>query len=64
MADELLKQSGTLEARKQTVEWSMDFNDMEKERSITILVKNTAIEYEIMMIIVKLRRLLSDDVKY
>ncbi len=64
MADELLKQSGTLEARKQTVEWSMDFNDMEKERSITILVKNTAIEYEIMMIIVKLRRLLSDDEKY
>ncbi|MDA3131056.1 hypothetical protein GJS40_13680 [Aliibacillus thermotolerans] len=64
MADELLKQSGTLEAREQTVEWSMDFNDMEKERSITILVKNTAIEYEIMMIIVKLRRLLSDDEKY
>ncbi len=45
LVDELLKQSGTLEARKEVAERVMDSNDLEKERGITILSKNTAITY-------------------
>jgi len=45
LVDELLKQSGTLDARADIVTCVMDSNDLERERGITILAKNTAIEY-------------------
>jgi GTP-binding protein len=45
LVDELLKQSGTFDAHTQTDERMMDSNDLEKERGITILSKNTAINY-------------------
>ncbi|UWN04088.1 hypothetical protein AEI05_00265 [Campylobacter jejuni] len=43
MVDELLKQSGTFSEREQISERVMDSNDIEKERGITILSKNTAL---------------------
>jgi len=46
LVDELLKQSGTFDERVETEERMMDSNDIEKERGITILSKNTAIDYE------------------
>ena len=46
LVDELLKQSGTFSQREQIAERVMDSNDIEKERGITILSKNTAINYE------------------
>ena len=46
MVDELLKQSGTFSEHEQVVERVMDSNDIEKERGITILSKNTAITYK------------------
>jgi len=46
LVDELLKQSGTFDAHTQTSERMMDSNDLEKERGITILSKNTAIHYK------------------
>lgn len=46
LVDELLKQSGTFDAHKEVDERVMDSNDLEKERGITILSKNTAIVYE------------------
>ena len=45
LVDQLLKQSGTLDARKAPTERVMDSNDLEKERGITILAKNTAITW-------------------
>ncbi len=45
LVDELLKQSGTIEAHKELAERAMDSNDLERERGITILSKNTAIRY-------------------
>ena len=45
LVDELLKQSGTLGERFGEVERVMDSNDQEKERGITILSKNTAINW-------------------
>jgi GTP-binding protein len=45
LVDELLKQSGTLGDRFGEVERVMDSNDQEKERGITILSKNTAINW-------------------
>lgn len=45
LVDELLKQSQTLDARTNLDERAMDSNDLEKERGITILAKNTAVEY-------------------
>ncbi len=45
LVDKLLQQSGTLETRGETEERVMDSNDLEKERGITILAKNTAIEW-------------------
>ncbi len=45
LVDELLKQSGTLGERFGEVERVMDSNDLEKERGITILSKNTAIQW-------------------
>ncbi len=43
--DKLLQQSGTFDARAETQERVMDSNDLEKERGITILAKNTAIKW-------------------
>jgi GTP-binding protein len=45
LVDKLLSQSGTLERKDQDSERVMDSNDQEKERGITILAKNTAIEW-------------------
>ena len=45
LVDKLLKQSGTLDRRDVNVERIMDSNDQEKERGITILAKNTAINW-------------------
>jgi len=46
LVDELLKQSGTFDERDETETRMMDSNDIEKERGITILAKNTAIDYK------------------
>ena len=46
LVDQLLRQSGTFAAHQQVSERVMDSNDLEKERGITILAKNTAVEYE------------------
>ena len=46
LVDELLKQSGTFDAHQKVDERVMDSNDLEKERGITILSKNTAITYK------------------
>lgn len=45
LVDKLLQQSGTLESRGAAEERVMDSNDIEKERGITILAKNTAINW-------------------
>lgn len=45
LVDKLLQQSGTLDRKDQGAERIMDSNDQEKERGITILAKNTAIEW-------------------
>jgi GTP-binding protein len=45
LVDKLLQQSGTLERKDQNAERVMDSNDQEKERGITILAKNTAINW-------------------
>ena len=46
MVDELLKQSGTFRENEQVADRVMDSNDLERERGITILSKNTAIRYK------------------
>ncbi|WBA82913.1 translational GTPase TypA [Endozoicomonas sp. GU-1] len=46
LVDKLLQQSGTLGRKDQGAERIMDSNDQEKERGITILAKNTAIEWQ------------------
>ncbi|MFV0556961.1 MAG: translational GTPase TypA [Lactovum sp.] len=46
LVDELLKQSQTLDARANLSERAMDSNDLEKERGITILAKNTGVDYK------------------
>ncbi len=46
MVDKLLQQSGTFASHQQLSERVMDSNDLEKERGITILAKNTAVNYE------------------
>jgi GTP-binding protein len=46
LVDQLLRQSGTFRENQQVDERVMDSNDLEKERGITILAKNTAIDYE------------------
>jgi GTP-binding protein len=45
LVDKLLNQSGTIESRGEQVERMMDSNDQERERGITILAKNTAINW-------------------
>ena len=44
IVDELLKQSGVFRANQEVAERVMDSNDIERERGITILSKNTAIQ--------------------
>ena len=46
LVDELLKQSGVFRANKEVAERVMDSNDIERERGITILSKNTAVFYK------------------
>ena len=46
LVDKLLQQSGTFAEHQQVNERVMDSNDIEKERGITILAKNTAVNYE------------------
>ena len=46
LVDQLLRQSGTFRANQHVDDRVMDSNDLEKERGITILAKNTAIDYE------------------
>jgi GTP-binding protein len=46
LVDKLLSQSGTLDSHKSYDERIMDSNDLEKERGITILAKNTAIKWD------------------
>ncbi|WP_414044521.1 translational GTPase TypA [Macrococcus equi] len=46
LVDELLKQSGTFRSNEHVEERAMDSNDIERERGITILAKNTAIDYK------------------
>ena len=45
LVDRLLQDSGTLESRAAPLERAMDSNDLERERGITILSKNTAIDW-------------------
>ncbi len=45
LVDQLLSQSTTLDAHKQLEDRAMDSDELEKERGITILSKNTAVEY-------------------
>ena len=45
LVDAMLKQSGIFRANEQVAERVMDSNDLEKERGITILSKNTAVQY-------------------
>ncbi|MBW3114021.1 MULTISPECIES: translational GTPase TypA [Bacillaceae] len=46
LVDELLKQSGIFRENETVSERAMDSNDLERERGITILAKNTAIQYK------------------
>ncbi|WP_291750820.1 translational GTPase TypA, partial [Limnobacter sp. UBA3510] len=46
LVDQLLRQSGTFRENEKLEERVMDSNDIEKERGITILSKNCAVEYE------------------
>jgi len=46
LVDQLLRQSGTFQAHQAVTERVMDSNDIEKERGITILAKNCAVQYE------------------
>ncbi|MFN7219999.1 MAG: translational GTPase TypA, partial [Burkholderiales bacterium] len=46
LVDKLLHQAGTFAAHQHVAERVMDSNDLEKERGITILAKNTAIDYD------------------
>ncbi len=46
LVDQLLKQSGVFRANQEVQERVMDSNDIERERGITILSKNTAVQYK------------------
>ncbi|MED3624374.1 translational GTPase TypA [Neobacillus thermocopriae] len=46
LVDQLLKQAGTFRSNEYVEERAMDSNDLERERGITILAKNTAIQYK------------------
>ena len=46
LVDEMLKQSGVYHENQEVVERVMDSGDLERERGITILAKNTAVRYK------------------
>ena len=46
LVDQLLKQSGTFRSNEHVEERAMDSGDIERERGITILAKNTAVQYK------------------
>ena len=46
MVDQLLKQAGTFSSNEHVEERAMDSGDIERERGITILAKNTAVQYK------------------
>src|SRR3984893_11637951 len=46
LVDQLLRQSGTFRENEQLQDRAMDSNDLERERGITILAKNTAVQYK------------------
>ena len=46
LVDQLLRQSGVFRENQEVVERVMDSNDLERERGITILSKNTAVRYK------------------
>src|SRR5262245_9849081 len=50
LVDALLHQSGTFRANERVAERAMDSNELERERGITILAKNTAVHYQDMLI--------------
>src|ERR1700722_18749034 len=50
LVDALLHQSGTFRANERVAERAMDSNELERERGITILAKNTAVHYEDVLI--------------
>ena len=50
LVDALLRQSGAFRANQQVVERVMDNTDLERERGITILAKNTAVHYKDLLI--------------
>jgi GTP-binding protein len=50
LVDALLHQSGTFRANERVAERAMDSNELERERGITILAKNTAVHYKDMLI--------------
>ena len=45
LVDQMLKQSGVYRENQTVVDRVMDSNDLERERGITIMAKNTAVEY-------------------
>ena len=50
LVDQMLKQSGVYRENQAVVDRVMDSNDLERERGITILAKNTAVEYNLSLI--------------
>src|SRR5690349_14258002 len=46
LVDAMLRQSGAFRANQEVVDRVMDSNDLERERGITILAKNTSIHYQ------------------
>jgi GTP-binding protein len=50
LVDALLHQSGTFRANERVIERAMDSNELERERGITILAKNTAVHYQDLII--------------
>ena len=50
LVDALLRQAGTFRANERVIERMMDSNDLERERGITILAKNTAVHYKDLLI--------------
>src|SRR6476661_8738961 len=50
LVDQMLRQSGAFRANQQVAERVMDSNDLERERGITILAKNTAVHYKDLLI--------------
>ena len=55
LVDQMLKQSGAFRANQQVAERVMDSGDIERERGITILSKNTAITYKELLLRVQRR---------